>query len=122
MTFVTYGRTLDNVLEAAGLLSAEGVEAGVLRLLTVSNLAAGEILEQLPESRRVVVVEEVCSGSGIREALAWELRDNCPECRVWGLDLGADFVPHGSLKELYALCGLDPESIAAFVRKEVLSG
>lgn len=122
VTFVTYGRTLDNVLEAAGLLSAEGVEAGVLRLLTVSNLAAGEILEQLPESRRVVVVEEVCSGSGIREALAWELREKCPECRVWGLDLGADFVPHGSLKELYALCGLDPESIAAFVRKEVLSG
>lgn len=122
VTFVTYGRTLDNVLEAAGLLSAEGVEAGILRLLTVSDLAAGEILEQLPESRRVVVVEEVCSGSGIREALAWELREKCPECRVWGLDLGADFVPHGSLKELYALCGLDPESIAAFVRKEVLSG
>lgn len=122
VTFVTYGRTLDNVLEAARLLSAEGVEAGVLRLLTVSDLAAGEILEQLPESRRVVVVEEVCSGSGIREALAWELREKCPECRVWGLDLGADFVPHGSLKELYALCGLDPESIAAFVRKEVLSG
>lgn len=122
VTFVTYGRTLDNVLEAAGLLSAEGVEAGVLRLLTVSNLAAGEILEQLPESRRVVVVEEVCSGSGIREALAWELREKCPECRVWGLDLGREFVTHGSLQELYALCGLDPESIAAFVRKEVLSG
>lgn len=122
VTFVTYGRTLDNVLEAAGLLSAEGVEAGVLRLLTVSNLAAGEILEQLPDSRRVVVVEEVCSGSGIREALAWELREKCPECRVWGLDLGREFVTHGSLQELYALCGLDPESIAAFVRKEVLSG
>ena len=122
VTFVTYGRTLDNVLEAARLLSAEGVEAGVLRLLTVSDLAAGEILEQLPESRRVVVVEEVCSGSGIREALAWELREKCPECRVWGLDLGREFVTHGSLQELYALCGLDPESIAAFVRKEVLSG
>ena len=86
------------------------------------HLVTQEILEQLPDSRRVVVVEEVCSGSGIRETLAWELREKCPECRVWGLDLGADFVPHGSLKELYALCGLDPESIAAFVRKEVLSG
>ena len=121
ITFVTYGRMLDNVLEAAQILSEQGVDAGVLRLLTVSDLPAGEILACLPENRCVVVVEEVCSGSGIRESLAWELQKQCPQCRVWGIDLGRDFVPHGSLKELYALCGLDAQSIAAFT-KEVLPG
>ena len=40
-----------------------------------------------------------------------------PGCRIHGIDLGGDFVPHGSLKELYRRCGLDSDSIAAYVRK-----
>ena len=58
----------------------------------------------------------VCTGSGIREALAWELRKLCPDCRVDGVDLGADFVTHGSTKELYRHYGLDGESIANYTQ------
>ena len=120
VTFVTYGTLLDNVLEAARLLSEQGIEACVLRLLTLSDLPAGQIVEKLSENHTLIVVEEVCRGSGIREALAWELRRLCPDCRIEGLDLGRDFVPHGAQKELYQLCGLDGASIAGFTR-EVLS-
>lgn len=121
VTFVTYGTMLGSVMEAADLLAAEGVEATVLRLLTLSDLPVAQIAGQLSENHHVVVVEEVCSGSGIREALAWELRKQCPDCRVDGIDLGREFVPHGSQKDLYQLCGLDAQSIAGFT-KEVLSG
>ena len=120
VTLVTYGSMLDNVLEAAELLAKQGVEATVLRLLTLSALPARQIAALLPENRRIVVAEEVCTGSGIREALSWELNEICPDCRVYGVDLGADFVTHGSKKELYAHYGLDGESIAKFTR-EVLS-
>jgi len=120
VTIVTYGNLLDNVLEAAELLSASGVEATVLRLLTVSDLAAEQILEKMSQNRVVVVAEEVCSGSGIREALAWELRQLEPNCRFAGMDLGKRFVPHGSLKELHRHCGLDAAAMAEFT-KEVLS-
>ena len=120
VTLVTYGSMLDNVLEAAEILSRQGVEATVLRLLTLSALPAEEILAEMSENRRIVVAEEVCTGSGIREALAWEVRKRCPECRVDGVDLGAEFVTHGSVKELYRHYGLDGEAIAKFTR-EVLS-
>ena len=120
VTLITYGSMLDNVLEAADLLAKQGVEATVLRLLTLSALPARQIAALLPENRRIVVAEEVCTGSGIREALSWELNEICPDCRVYGVDLGADFVTHGSKKELYAHYGLDGESIAKFTR-EVLS-
>ena len=120
VTLITYGSMLDNVLEAAELLAKQGVEATVLRLLTLSALPARQIAALLPENRRIVVAEEVCTGSGIREALSWELNEICPDCRVYGVDLGADFVTHGSKKELYAHYGLDGESIAKFTR-EVLS-
>ena len=116
VTLVTYGSMLDNVLEAAEILSQRGIEATILRLLTVSALPTREILAEMSENRRVIVAEEVCTGSGIREALAWELRKLCPDCRVDGVDLGADFVTHGSTKELYRHYGLDGESIANFTQ------
>ena len=112
VTLVTYGTLLGNVQEAAELLSKEGIQATVLRLLTVSRLPVEEILALMSENRRLVLAEEVCTGSGIRGALAWELERRCPELKMEGLDLGADFVTHGSTKKLYEICGLDSASIA----------
>ena len=120
VTLVTYGSMLDNVMNAAQLLSQQGIEAAVLRLLSVSDISGDAIARLMADSSAVVVVEEISRGSGIREALAWELHRVKPGCRVYGMDLGADFVPHGSKKELYRHCGLDDASIAAYV-KEVLS-
>ena len=119
VTFVTYGRMLDNVLACAQLLAQQGIEATVLRLLTASDLAPGEIAEKMTAGP-LVVVEETCTGSGIKEALAWELRSLKPDCTVLGIDLGPDFVTHGSQEKLYECCGLDGKSIADFT-KEVLS-
>ena len=119
VTILTYGSMLSNVLEAAEILSSQGIEATVLRLMTLSDLASHEVVDALSRNKLLVVAEEVCSGSGIREALAWELRDKCPECRVIGLDLGPDFVTHGNQKKLYESLGLDGASIAGTV-KEVL--
>lgn len=120
VTFVTYGSMLNNVMEAAELLSKDGVESSVLRLLTVSDFTADQILDQISENHFVIVVEEVCSGSGIRESLAWEIHQLDPDCRFAGMDLGRDFVPHGSTNELYRHCGLDAVSIAEYA-KEMLS-
>ena len=69
----------------------------------------------MPESKKVVVIEETAARSGIKQALAWELRKACPDCRVFGIDLGAGFVPHGDQKQLYAYCGIDADSISQFV-------
>lgn len=120
VTLVTYGTLLDNVLEASQILSQAGIEATVLRLLAVDPLPAQEVSQNLSEHPHVMVVEEVASGSGIREALAWELRKLRPEAKFDGIDLGRDFVPHGAQKLLYKHCGLDAQSIAAST-KEVLS-
>lgn len=120
ITLVTYGTMLDSVLDAAQRLSEEGVEATVLRLLTVSALPVEEVQRKLSENHRVLMVEEACTGSGIREALAWELRKTRPDCVLNGIDLGCRFIPHGSNRELYEYCGLDGKSIAERA-KEMLS-
>ena len=117
VALITYGSTLDNVLAAAEQLKEQGIDACVLRLLSVWPLPAEEMAVRLEKIPQAVVIEETASGSGIRESLGWTLEEILPGCKIHGIDLGGDFVPHGSLKELYRRCGLDSDSIVAYVRK-----
>ena len=114
VTLITYGMLINQVMEAADLLSQNGVEASVLRLTELSRWNREELIRHLGDHCTVVVVEEVCSGSGIREAICSQLGENY---RIKGIDLGPDFVPHGATGKLYKLCGLDSESIADFTRE-----
>ncbi len=120
VTIVTYGTLINNALKAADILENQGVRPTVIRLLAVSPLPSQRLLEQIPVSAPVVVVEEICSDSGIRQALSWELHRQNPGCRVDGIDLGKGYVTHGNIDMLYKHHGLDAESIAGFVQ-EVLS-
>ena len=121
ITLITYGSLLGNVLDAAQLLSQEGIEATVLRLLSVSHFSGEEISGLMSQNHRLLVVEETCTGSGIREALAWELEKHLDDLKVDGLDLGRDFVPHGNQSKLYEYCAVDAASIARKA-KELLRG
>jgi 1-deoxy-D-xylulose-5-phosphate synthase len=115
VTLVTYGAVLENVMAAAEILANHGVEATVLRLLAVDPLNVDELISKMSEDRHIVIVEEAAEGSGIHEALVWEISKKLPDCVVNALDLGCRFITHGSLVELYRHYGLDPESIAAKV-------
>ena len=117
VTLVTYGTLLQNAVDASVLLEEQGIHASVLRLMTVSPLPVKQILEQLSDCRHVVVIEETCAQSGIRQALAWELTHLNPEIRVDGIDLGHNYVTHGNLQTLYKHYGLDAQSIADYVQE-----
>jgi deoxyxylulose-5-phosphate synthase len=71
----------------------------------------------MSNTRKLVVMEEVCAHSGIKEALSLEL-NGISACEVCGIDLGHRYVTHGSLQELYASCGLDGQSVANYVLEE----
>ena len=120
VTLITYGPLLENVLDAAELLKESGIDATVLRLTAVAPLPVQEIAQRLSENHHVVIIEETCGGSGIREALGWELQHCMKDCKTDGIDLGHRFITHGNLKTLYAECGLDTQSIANYVQ-EVLN-
>ncbi len=111
VAIVTYGTLVNNALDAAEKLAIKGIDAAVLRLMSVEPIPTDELYEKLYGCRKIVVMEEVCSGSGIKETLAWELTKRDPACRVHGIDLGKRFVTHGSVDTLYRQSGLDPESV-----------
>ena len=122
VTIITYGTLLDQAMAAANLLSAKGVEATVLRLLSLSEMQPRHICSLMSSKKYVFVMEEVCGGSGIREALALAIRDILPNCNVSGLDLGRGFVTHGSMDDLYRRYGLDASSACDSILEVICGG
>ena len=115
VTIIAYGILLQNALEAAEQLHQNGIEATVLRLLTTEPLPVDAVVGQASENPHFVVIEEACTGCGIREALAWELYHRVPGCRVDGMDLGHQYVTHGSVAQLHEHYGLDGQSVARHI-------
>ena len=112
---ITYGPMLRNAMEAAERLSEKGIEASVLRLMSLAPLPMKEMVKYLPVNGKVVVVEEVSGHCGIGHELACGLQSLRPDCRTVTLDLGENYVCHGHIDTLYARYGLSPEAIEAFV-------
>ena len=110
MTVITYGTMLDNVLQAAEILSAKGIEVTVLRLLSLAPLPVDAVCSAVTGD--TLIVEEAVTGSGIYAHIAAALREKIPGIKVRSLDLGSSFVTHGSMDALYRAHGLDAESIA----------
>ncbi len=110
LTIITYGSVLENVLDCADILAEKGVNVTVLRLLRVAPLPIEEIISKIQGN--VLVVEEVSTNSGIHGALGLAIRNRLPQCKLDCLDLGADFVTHGSMDALYHAYALDAQSIA----------
>ena len=119
VTIVTYGTLINNALEAAALLESKGIYATVLRLLSAAPLPAKQVLGHMSENAHLVVLEETCTGSGLCQALAWEIHRLNPACRVDGIDLGANYVTHGCVDTLYKSHGLDAEAVANYIREVI---
>ena len=111
IALVTYGIVSNQVLQAAEMLAEQGTPVTVLRLLTVSPLPVDDLIAKLDGCSKLIVVEEALTGSGIHEALAWELRRKCPNLELDHIDLGSQYVTHGSLAKLYEKHGLNAASI-----------
>ncbi|MBO7252436.1 MAG: 1-deoxy-D-xylulose-5-phosphate synthase [Oscillospiraceae bacterium] len=113
VTIVTYGNLLKDALEAADILSTQGIEATLVRLLCVNKLPLQELSKKLIPGAPVFVAEEVAANCGIRDSLAHSL----PDFTVTGRDLGDDFVTHGARDLLLRDCGLDGVSLAQTIKK-----
>lgn len=114
VTLITYGIITNQVTMAAELLAEQGISATVLRLLSANRFDPSALAAAV-SGKYVVVIEEVCAGAGMKERIAWSLEEQGCNAQIHGIDLGGEFVPHGSMERLYERAGMDPVSIAKFV-------
>ena len=110
--FITYGSLFQNAMDAAKILESNGIASTVIRLLSLSSLSSSELLDALSGCNRVIVLEECLDHCGIHGELTAIIHANCPGIRVDVLNLGSQYITHGSVSDLYRASGLDAESIA----------
>ena len=118
---ITYGTLINNAISAGEILESRGISATVLRIGEVKPLPIADLTSALAGCKKAVILEETLDGSGLAEAIMWELRKHIPECSFEKIDLGGEYITHGSVDQLYAYCGLNGQSIADYIT-EVLSG
>ena len=110
--FVTYGSLFQNAMDAAKILEIKGIASTVVRLLSLSSLSSSELLDVLSGCDRVVILEECLDHCGIHGELTAVIHTNYPGLRVDVINLGSQYITHGSVADLYRASGLDAESIA----------
>lgn len=115
VSILTTGGPVWNTLEAARKLAADGIHAEVINVATVKPLDDEAILRSAGRTGHVVTVEDHSIHGGLGSAVAEMLGEVMPTpMKRIGV---TTFGESGDAKGLYARHGLDPDGIAASVRK-----
>ena len=123
LSLVTFGSLTGNVLAVADRLQRDGIGAEVIKLNQIIPLPTQEVLHSVQKTGRLLVAQECVSmgspGEGILAAVAAQgigLK-NTVLCSC-----GEGFIPHGTVSQLRAFCGLDVESLYQKAREVVRYG
>ena len=118
VTIVSYSLMMNRALEAAEKLAAEGIEAEVIDLRTISPIDKDTIFESLRKTKRLVIVHEAVKqggvGAEISALVAEEMIDwlDAPIRRI-----GAPFVPVPFSPPLEQLVKISADHIAKTVKE-----
>ena len=113
ITLCAYGTMISPVLEAAELLSKEGVSARVLKVNRISPFLDADVRRFFAGTRRLIVAEECASVGCVGQRLAAILtEEGTPLEKLYLCNLNKYFPPHGGVRQLREQFRLDAASIA----------
>lgn len=111
VSVVTYGTTINDVMDASERLAAEGIFVDVIKLNQISPLNLTSVRTSLEKTKALLVVEEAAKAGGVGEAILAELMQRGISASTKLLNLGSGLLPHGDLASLRALAEIDAEGI-----------
>ncbi len=108
VTIIAAGAMLDECIDAADLLRAKGIDAGVINAAVIKPLDS--TWADL-DTRLVVTVEDNVISGGFGEGFTAEFRDAGYD--IINIAIPDKFVEHGDIPSLRKECGIDAGSIAS---------
>ena len=111
ITLTGYGITVNALLDCARRLEADGIQAQVLKLNTITPLDGAPVAASAAETGRLLVAEEAAPGNCVGQRLAAKLLERGVAAKVAMVNTGPGFVTHGPVSQLRTLCGLDGASL-----------
>ncbi|MBQ2793579.1 MAG: transketolase family protein [Clostridia bacterium] len=118
VTIVATGYMVHLAVEAAELLKAEGIDAGVINIHTIKPLDTELILAAAKESGAIVTAEEHSVIGGLGSAVAETVGEGCP-VPVLRVGVNDMYGRSGKVPELLEIYGLTAENIARKARKAI---
>lgn len=113
ITLAGYGVFINQLLLCADILSKNGVNAEVVKLNSITPIDLLPIVDSAQKTGRLMVCEDVISAGCVGQRLCSALLQAGTSLKSATLcNFGDTFVTHGSVNELYALYGLDGESLS----------
>ena len=116
-TVVTYGTTVNDVLEAAARCREAGIHPEVVKLPTLAPLDLDTVAASVEKTGRLVMVEECAEQACIAPRVIAGLTERGLRFSCAHRTLGKRFVTHGSVPELRAIAGLDADGIFSLIRE-----
>ncbi len=111
LTIVTYGTTVNQVLDAADLLAADGIAVDVIKLDCITPVSVSSIKKSVTKTGYILIIEEAAQSGCVGQAILAELM--CcgikPACSL--MNYGEGIVTHGDLQSLRVKMNMDPQSI-----------
>jgi len=112
ITIVTYGTSVNYVMEAADLLRNNGINADVIKLNQILPADFTDIINSVKITGKLLVIEEVCASGCVGSRILSETEKQgiaLSGCQLINLKDG--IVTHGTVGELLCDCCLDAKSI-----------
>jgi 1-deoxy-D-xylulose-5-phosphate synthase len=120
---IACGTLLNECVQAAATLRAEGLDVGVINARFIKPLDTETILRALETAQTVITVEEGALAGGFGSAVLEAAADaGVSTAHIRRLGVPDRFVEHGERGELLADLGLDAASIAATARELAAAG
>ena len=111
LTIVANGLCVAASLEAAEKLAADGIDAKVINIHTIKPLDE-EMLHEIGRLfSRIITIEDGTRQGGMGSAILEFMADNGYTPQVQRIGVPDTFIEHGTVQELYHLCGMDEEGI-----------
>lgn len=118
ITMISNGTLLGEVLKAAEMLAAQGIDCKVINLHTVKPLDK-EALRAVAGYKLVVTAEEHMLYGGLGSALAEFYAQEPVRPRMLMLSVGTEYPKAQEYDDLLKVCGLDAESMANRIVEEI---
>lgn len=112
------GPMVNSALEAAELCRANGIEIAVVNMLCIKPIDTNT-LEELKHIKLWITAEDGCITGGIGSTISSYAAQNFAGIKVKHIGIPDNFVVHGSIEEIYELCGMTAKKIYNSVAKEV---
>ncbi len=113
------GRMVDVALEAAEILSGEGIEVAVLDARFVKPMDEEMVMDLASRHRLLATLEDSVLTGGFGEGVAALLERMDSSCMLVNFGLPDHFVGHGKVPYLFGVEGIDAASVARVVRRRL---